>query len=351
MSSTGLRILSAGPGITIQDGGRRGFLRFGVTESGPMDALAHDTANRAAGVPCGSAAIEVSLGGVELAAEGVPLTLSLAGGSFHISLDGNPLPPATVVRLGLERNLAVRAGASGAWCYIAVAGRFNLRPTLGSLAMHTRSAIGGSGLTPGMLLPVADSRAIEPQAAEIVAPWLDRPEKTIRVIPGPQDDYFDREQIEAFLESPWTLSNRADRMAYLLDGPKLTHARGFNIVSDGTAKGSIQIAGDGKPIVLMADRPPTGGYPKIATVIGPDLGRLAQMLPGEQLRFAVVSIEEAVSARRAESEALRQPIVLRPLISSLPSEFLLGKNLVDGVMDGFQEPPPNFPPSTKRVRP
>jgi len=309
-----------------------------------MDPLAHKTANRAVAVPYDSAAIEVSLGGVELTPEGAALTVAVAGGSFHVSLDGHILPAASLVRVGVNHKLTVRAGASGAWCYIAVAGRFNLQPALGSLSMHTRSLIGGSALDVGAQIPVIDSQTIEPATAEIVAPWLHRPGEMIRVILGPQNDYFDSAQITAFLNGPWTVSNRSDRMAYLLEGPKLAHAKGFNIVSDGTAAGSIQIPGEGNPIVLMADRPPTGGYPKIATVISADRGRLAQLRPGQKFHFETTSIQDAISARRDEMNELSKPILLRPLVHSFPSEFLLSRNLVDGVTDGLAE----FPESTAR---
>ncbi len=107
----------------------------------------------------------------------------------------------------------------------------------------------------------------------LVAPWLDRPPEEIRVVLGPQDDFFSDDQIAAFLAGPWTVTTKGDRMACFLDGTPLTHARGYNIVSDGIAMGAIQVPGEGWPIVLMADRQSTGGYPKIATVIGPDLGR------------------------------------------------------------------------------
>lgn len=339
MTAARLRIISAGPGVTIQDGGRHGFLQFGVTESGPMDRLAHATANLAVEVPSDSAAIEASLAGVELTAEYAPVTVSIAGGSFSISLDGYRLPSAALLRLDPDHKLAVQAGSSGAWCYIAVAGRFDIQPVLGSLSMHTRSSIGGKALEAGAVLPLIAPRTAGPFVAEIVAPWLDRPGELIRVILGPQHDYFSAEQIGAFLNTVWTVSNRSDRMAYLLEGPKLTHAKGFNIVSDGTAAGSIQVPGEGRPIVLMADRPPTGGYPKIATVVGADLGRLAQLRPGQQFRFASVSIEEAVSARRLESETLAQRILLRPLAHALPPEFLLSRNLVDGVTSGVDDSP------------
>jgi 5-oxoprolinase (ATP-hydrolysing) subunit C len=161
-----------------------------------------------------------------------------------------------------------------------------------------------------------------------VAPWLDRPFDTLRMVLGPQHDYFADDQIATFLAGPWSVSARGDRMAYFLDGPRLTHARGYNIVSDGIAMGAIQVPGDGRPIVLMADRQSTGGYPKIATVIGPDICKLAQARPGTSFRFEAVSIEQAVVACR-EGTAL--------LGTHLSSEFLLGLNLIDGVvgLDAF----------------
>jgi allophanate hydrolase subunit 2 len=124
-------------------------------------------------------------------------------------------------------------------------------------------------------------------------------------------------------------------MAYILDGPRLRHARGFNIISDGIAMGAIQVPGDGQPIVLMADRQVTGGYTKIATVIGADLGRLAQQRPGARLRFATVPLKDAVAARRAEHAALAAPLATQPVVrTTLSPELLLGVNLIDGVTSG-----------------
>jgi biotin-dependent carboxylase-like uncharacterized protein len=332
-TSTGLRILAAGPGITIQDGGRHGFLRFGVTAAGPMDPLAHGTANHALGLPREAATIEVSIGGVELGAEGEAVTVAIAGGAFNITIDGRSLPPAAVVRLVPGAKLSIRPGVAGSWCYVAVAGHLQLQPTLGSVSIHTRSGLGGRALAAGDMLTVSETFHIPDvgDVAAIDAPWLQRPGEIIRVVLGPQDDYFDAAQIAAFVAGPWEVSSRSDRMAYLLEGPQLTHAKGFNIVSDGIAMGAIQVPGDGKPLVLMADRGPTGGYPKIANVISADLGALAQLRAGAKLRFAVVTIDEAVRARKAEAELLSQPITLTPLMrTDFPSEFLLSRNLIDG---------------------
>jgi biotin-dependent carboxylase-like uncharacterized protein len=330
-----LKILSAGPGVTLQDAGRRGWLRFGVTGAGPMDALAMATANRAAGAAAGATAIEISLGGIEVTAEGAPLTIALAGGHFDIALDGVRLPSAVQLPLAPGAMLRVRAGASGAWCYLAVGGRIDIPPVLGSNATHTRSSLGGidgRALAEGDTLPITAAGSCAPGAAALVAPWLARSDDAIAVILGPQADYFSREQIDAFCAAQWTVSNRSDRMAYFLDGAQIAPANGLDIVSDGIVMGAIQVLGDGRPMVLMADRQVTGGYPKIATVIGPDVGRLAQARPGSQIRFAAVTIEAAVAARRAAAAILAATIQTMPVArKDFSAELLLGSNLISGV--------------------
>jgi 5-oxoprolinase (ATP-hydrolysing) subunit C len=339
VSATGrpiLRVVSAGGGATLQDRGRHGALRYGITPAGPMDPLAHATANRALGNPPGATAIEVGLGGLAVAAEGASLDLALAGGAFRIACDGQALPPAVALTLHPGAVLSIRAGRAGAWCYLAVAGRIDVPPVLGSTATHTRSRLGGldgRALAAGDGLAVAEARAGLGEPMLLRAPWLDRPPGTIRVVLGPQDDHFAPAEIAAFLDRDWTVSPRGDRMACFLDGAPLVHARGHDIVSDGVAPGAIQVPGQGLPIVLMADRQPTGGYPKIATVIGADLGRLAQGQAGTRLRFRAVSVPEAVAARRAEAAALEAPVALEPVVrTAFSSEFLLGRNLIDGVV-------------------
>lgn len=336
-----LSILSAGPGSTVQDGGRHGYLRYGVTGAGPMDPLAHAVANRALGNPAGAAAIEVSLGGIEITAEEAPLTVAVAGGAFSATLDGLALPPAVVVRLEPGVQLRLRAGAAGCWCYLAVAGGLDLPLVLGSASTHTRTGIGGlegRALAAGDRLATGTPARVSVAAGAIQAPLLERPAETIRVILGPQDDFFAPDQIASFLAGPWTVSARGDRMACFLEGPKLTHLRGYNITSDGIAMGAIQVPGEGQPIILMADRQSTGGYPKIATIIGPDLGRLAQARPGSILCFRSVSHAEAVAARAEEQAFLAGAIPVEPLIRTrFTSEFLLGLNLVDGYVDAHAQ--------------
>ena len=333
-----LVIEAAGPGITLQDGGRHGYLRYGITAAGPMDPLMHATANRAVGNAPDATAIEVSTGGLTVTAEGGPLGIAMVSRSFRIALEGAALPDAVALTLEPGRTLSVRAGPSGAWGYLAVQGRFDVTPVLGSTATHTRSGLGGlggRGLVSGDRLLVAEARLGEMSPHRLIAPWLDRDPSEIRVVLGPQDDYFAPDQIAAFLAGPWIVSPRGDRMACFLDGTPLHHAKGHDIVSDGVAMGAIQVPGNGLPIILMADRQSTGGYPKIATVVGPDLGRLAQAQGGTRLRFRSVTVAEAVAARRAERDALREPVAREPVLrTDFASDFLLGLNLVGGVTDG-----------------
>jgi len=330
-----LRVLKAGPGATVQDIGRRGFLRFGVTPAGPMDAGALMAALLAAGDAQG-AAVEASLGGMELAAEGGEIGIAIAGGAFDVRLDERVLPATCALNLVPGARLALRAGAAGAFVYLAPFGRFDLPLVLGSYATHARSGLGGLEgrmLRAGDAIKIVDPRPAPAEPMAIIAPWLAARPAKIRVMLGPQQDYFSPATIEALLSARWRLSERSDRMAYRLEGPVLQHLRGHDIVSDGVAFGAIQAPGDGAPLVLMADRQPTGGYPKIANVIGADLGALAQLRPGDFVAFESVSWEEAVAARRARQQAIEAGVTLEPLLrKEFSAEFLLAQNLVGGVV-------------------
>lgn len=338
--TVGFRVLSAGPGVTVQDAGRRGYLRFGVTPAGPMDAGAFVAALKAAGEAQG-AALEVSLGGLELAAEGGEIGVAIAGGAFDIRLDGRALPQACALSLLPGARLSLRPGASGAFAYVAPFGRFDLPKALSSLATLTRAKLGGflgRMLHADDFLGLVDARPGPAELMALEAPWLAAASGKIRVMLGPQQDFFARDAIEKFLSARWRLSPRSDRMAYRLEGPTLRHLAGHDIVSDGLAFGAIQVPGDGAPLVLMADRQPTGGYPKIAHVIGADLGALAQLRPGEFLQFESVTWEAAVAARRARAQLMEGGVKLLPLTRKyFSSEFLLAQNLVSGATSGRGE--------------
>ncbi|MGH6839249.1 MAG: biotin-dependent carboxyltransferase family protein [Methylocella sp.] len=334
----GLRVLHAGPGATIQDGGRHGFLRYGVTPAGPMDWVAFRTANLALGNDR-AAAVEVSTGGLEVVCDGAPLALAFAGGAFVWCRDGEPLPIAARLLLRPGEVLAARAGESGAFAYLAVEGGFETPVTMGSRATHMRSAIGGIDgrmLRAGDVLPAASTVRLHGASFEAIidAPWLAPAPDPFRVVLGPQDDCFAAETLSAFFSGVFTLTPMADRMAYRLDGPEIAHAGGYDIVSDGTALGAIQIAGDKQPLVLMADRQPTGGYPKLGHVARADIGRLAQMRPGETCGFREASLAEARAALFAREDETATTVARPcPLRRALTSDTLFAANLIGGVVD------------------
>lgn len=335
MTGISIHIARTGPGNTIQDGGRLGWLRFGVTPAGPMDWIGHALANAMAGNSAGAAAIEITIGGIEVELRGGAVTLAVAAPGFSVQHNGKAV--ARHVRLDLHNGdqLAIRPGAHGMWGYIAIAARLDLPLVMGSLATHTRSALGGidgRALASGDQVTLADPRLLGD--AELAAPVEEQTAEPIRVVLGPQADYFSEDGIRTFLGEPFALTAQMDRMAYRLAGPLIAHAKGFNIVSDGIALGAIQVPGNGQPIVLMADRQPTGGYPKIATIIRADMARFAQVRAGGGVRFAATSVAAATAElRRLKSwlGSVSERITVRRAGPIDPAR-LLETNLIDGVV-------------------
>lgn len=332
------RVAFAGMGATVQDGGRHGYLRFGVTPAGPMDWVAFRTANLALGNAADAAALEIGIGGLELICETSPVAAAFAGGAFLWRRNGTGLPVAALLLLEPGEMLSARPAAFGAFTYLAVAGGFAVPLVMGSRATHLRSAMGGIEgrcLRAGDMLPVASQApAAAGFEAEIGVPWLARDSCPFRVVLGPQDDYFSPEALRIFFSSSFTLTPAADRMAYRLAGPEIAHARGHDIISDGVALGAVQVAGDRQPLVLMADRQPTGGYPKLGHLARADIGRLAQLRPGETCRFQAVSVAQARAALLGlEDEVAGAAGHLRPLRRALSCANLLEVNLIDGVCD------------------
>ena len=304
-----MTVLKPGPLTTVQDGGRRGYRAFGMPVAGAMDRLSFALANVLAGNPPGAAALEMTLLGatVRLERDGY---LAVCGADMHATLDGEPVPNGSGLFARRGAELVCRSAATGCRAYLAVHGGIDVPPVLGSTSTYTRGAIGGfqgRALRSGDVLPIGPAGASLPRAARALpAGLLPRcpRELSLRVLLGPQDDHFLPEGVRTFLESAYPVSNRNDRMGYQLDGPLIAHRDKPDIVSDALCPGAIQVPGCGTPIVMMADCQTTGGYAKIATVIGPDLARLAQARFGDTVRFMACSDEEAVEALREEREAV-----------------------------------------------
>lgn len=332
--SAELLIHAAGPCVTLQDKGRYGYRRYGVTPAGPMDYPAYATAAQAVNA---SAAIEISLGGATLSCIGAPLSAAIVGGHFDCRLDGKKLPSACRFTLNPESLLTIRASESGSWCYFVISADFDDNKILGSYASHTRSGIGSRPLTAGDRLLITPHHTSPIELEKIEAPWLSDNKTLMRVLLGPQHDYFSTQELKRFLAAQWRIGAHSDRMAYTLEGEPLTHLRGHDLISDGATMGAIQIPGSGLPFILMADCQPTGGYPKIATIIGADLGRVAQRRPGDYLHFELVTLEQALEARLLLRQALSIGASYKKLDSNFSNLDLLSHNLIDGVISASDE--------------
>ena len=329
-----LLVRDCGAGTSIQDAGRFGYQRYGVGPAGAMDKIALAVANRLVGNAPGTGAIEFALFGGSFVVEGGEVRVALAGALADLKVDGEPVPALTSVTARPGQVVQVGPAKAGVFMVLAVAGGFVLKPDLGSQSFHLRAGLGGvdrQPVKPGQKLAVAGKPA-GPELTVSRAPSVAA--GVYRIVLGPQDDYFTEAGIRTLTEQAYAVSAKADRMGYRLTGPKIEHGRGYNIVSDGIVTGSIQVPGSGEPIVLLADRQTTGGYPKIATIISADLPRFVQQRPGSEVRFAVVSRAEAIAAAREQAAMLAAVAEgLRPAGGGLDAERLLSLNLIDGWVD------------------
>ncbi|CAM8658194.1 DUR1 Allophanate hydrolase subunit 2 [Paracoccaceae bacterium] len=291
-----LTVAFAGPHVTVQDGGRPGLARFGVPRSGAMDRLALAAANLAVGNAPEAAAIEVSLGGLQLDCVDGPVSFAVAGGGFIVEHGGHKGGSWQVTTLQPGERLVIRRGPWGAWCYLAFAGGLVTKPWLGSAATHSQSGFGGGRVVTGDELSVEAPRFVATQA--LPCPAFARPLTQIAAMLGPQDRFFAPDQIAAFEGAIWRLSGAYDRMGVRLTGPLLPPDAPLDMPSEPVARGSVQVAGDGVATVLLADHQTTGGYPKLATVLDADLDRFAQLRPGDAFRFRLLAADEALSHAR-----------------------------------------------------
>jgi len=310
---SGLFVVEPGLLTTVQDLGRFGYQRVGVPPSGPMDRAAFIVANRLVGNPNEAAALECTIKGPRLEVRQAAV-IAVTGAPMGFTVNGREAPSWTAMGVRPGDVLGFQMASAGCRAYLAVAGGIDVPLALGSRATYLRGRLGGLGgraLQKGDALPVGTPAPAAAREGRTVPPAL-RPayptERECRVILGPQDDRFTAEGIRAFLEGPYDVTPQADRMGYRLKGPAIAHARGHDIVSDGIPLGGIQVPGEGQPIVLLVDRQTTGGYTKIATVIGVDIGAIGQTRPGQRIRFRRVTLEEAHAALVAEAAWLARAV-------------------------------------------
>ena len=291
-----LTVAFAGPHVTVQDGGRPGLARFGVPRSGAMDRPTLAAANLAVGNAPEAAAIEVSLGGLQLDCVGGPISFAVAGGGFIVEHGGHKGGSWQVATLQPGERLVIRRGPWGAWCYLSFAGGLVTKPWLGSAATHSQSGFGGGRVVTGDELSVEAPRFVATQA--LPCPAFARPLTQIAATLGPQDRFFAPDQIAALEGAIWRLSGAYDRMGVRLTGPLLPPDAPLDMPSEAVARGSVQVAGDGVATILLADHQTTGGYPKLATVLDADLDRFAQLRPGDAFRFRLLAADAALHHAR-----------------------------------------------------
>lgn len=295
------RLLAAAPSTlcTVQDMGRQGWRRFGLTSAGAMDPEALAAANVLVGNELDAAAIEFAHAGGDWMLEGEARSIAVAGAAFAITIDDQPVAAYTSQLLHPGQVLRISGSRDGVWGYLAVAGALCVPQEYGSRSTHVRTGVGGMQGRPlraGDAIPLGEAAKPHHPWRLLLPPAV--PDAPIRVVMGPQSGLFAPEADEIFLTARYTVSWQTDRTGYRLEGPLLPHADGFNIVSDGVLPGSIQVPGTQQPIVLLRDVQTIGGFPKIATVVSADLGRLAQHRPRSQITFQQLSLDDAHLLRR-----------------------------------------------------
>ena len=370
-----IEILAGGALSSVQDRGRIGLRRLGVPRAGTLVPPWMSVANALVGNAPDAPVIECFEGGLRLRVIERPSIVAHAGDADVVALrDGarRPLVPWRAHRLDAGTEIAVRGSGRARLTVIAVRA-LAIPLTLGSASSYARAGLGGSkgrALAAGDRLAITECETEDrsrdgsgdgpehdlderfgagnrselhrgpPMSCEPFLTPLD--EIVLRAVPGPQSDAFDDDELERFFATSWTLSSESDRMGTRLDGAAIAHrnAGARDIVSDAIVPGSVQVPGNGQPIIMLADAHTAGGYPKIATVISSDLPLLGLHRAGTSLRLQRVDVDEAIRhTRERAGELARHLGTLRPAPADAPDTArLLASNLIDGVTDGAAEP-------------
>lgn len=295
-----IEVLKPGALTTLQDLGRRGFQKLGVPVNGVMDERSHRLANALVGNAQSQGTLEVTLMGPTLRFT-VDAVIAVTGADLDVKVNGEPLQldTATVVTAGSE--LAFGKRRSGVRAYIAVRGGYQVDPVMGSVSLFARGSYGGfagRALAKGDVIALNDSSkkdasSVDRKLAAFAQDVLANADAPIRVMAGREWERFNAASQDAFQQESFRLTPNSDRMGFRLEGPTLELTQATQMESEALGFGAIQVPADGNPIVLMADRQTTGGYPKIAQVCAVDLPRLAQKMPGEWVKFNVIGIDHA----------------------------------------------------------
>ena len=292
-----MKVIQPGVMTLLQDGGRYGRHRIGLTTGGPLDREAFQWANRLCANDDNATAIEVSIGGLVLEVQ-TDTQVALAGADMVLKINKQAVSGWTTHAVKAGQRIELGYAQNGCRAYLAVAGGFSINPMFGSTATVVREKLGGlagAALANGDVLPCSGGKNVP----RMTLAMQHRPhyEKsiTLRVIPGYQQRHFTPAQQALFFSSEYTISDQCDRMGYRLEGQAIT-AGISGMLSEGICYGAIQIPANGQPIVLLNDRQTIGGYPKMGSVLSLDIAKLTQLLPGGKVRFEAITMAEAHNA-------------------------------------------------------
>ena len=277
-----LLVRAVGGPVLVQDAGRPGHAAIGVGAAGAADRASYTLGGRLVGNGPGAAALEVVLGGLEVEADG-HVTVCVTGAPAPLDVDGRPEPSGAVLTLRPGQRLRLGMPASGLRSYLSVRGGLDVPPLLGSRARDTLAGLGPEPVRAGDVLPVGADAAGE-VLVDAVAPRRYDETPVVRVVRGPRDDWA--ADPDALVTRTWRVGGASDRVGLRLEGDPLGVVPGKGeLPSEGALRGAVQLPPGGHPVVFGPDHPVTGGYPVIAVVVDADTDRLAQLRPGEELRF------------------------------------------------------------------
>jgi antagonist of KipI len=309
-----IMVVKPGWFTTVQDLGRYGHQQYGVAVSGAMDRYSYILANRLVGNRDHDASLELTLKGPELLFQNEAV-IAVTGADLTPSMSGIGIPLWTSLLVEAGSRLTFGTRRAGARCYLAIAGGVEMPIVLGSRSTHVASQTGGMKgrtLAQGDILVSGSPLHHQRETIGRSVPEKLRPVystgATLRIVPGPQLSSFSEQALEVLTTNPYRLSSQSDRMGYRLEGPKLAHEGADQWISDGTAMGALQVPPDGQPILLMADRHTTGGYPKLAVVISVDLHLAGQLLPGDTVAFRTSTLPEAQVLMTAQWKELDEAL-------------------------------------------
>ena len=325
----GVLFLKSGLMTTVQDFGRTGFQKYGFSVSGAMDIRSVQIANMLVDNPEHEAVLEFMLVGptVKFTSDTI---IAITGGDFNPHINGEPVPMYTAIYAKKGDVLELTFARTGIWGYMSFSSKLDVPVVMGSRSTNIKCEMGGFHgrnirkddqiwfRAKKRYIPSFLSRTIQPED-------FSSPVKTIRVIQGPQDEYFTKAGLNTFYNEEYVVTAEADRMGFRLDGPVIEHKVGADIISDGIPLGAIQVPSHGKPIIMLADRQTTGGYAKIGTVATVDIPNLVQSREGTRIRFKKISVKEAqilYKEQEQEYDSIREMIhrpcreVISPRITS-----------------------------------